>query len=240
MVANITYDLWIVHTSLKGWAESPTTTSIATVAAPAKEAPFPALGVCPAVNDYHNSWVPTSLIFDFLDLLECKEDCNANAVQDFKASFRQFSDKIVDQHFAGEVINDIKWENGTLIPGGFKLPEGYKGLDTYYPFYLFYCDLAKSFAMKNDTSSAMIAKLMNRLKDAIVNQEEFNLDVLLKEEGIVLKPEGASILHVMLGKNCSVSSEIQDPERAELAEVNTTYLHIILIHISICGRTSFS
>ena len=234
MVANISYALWIVHTSLKGWAESPTTTSIATVAAPAKEAPFPALGVCPAVNDYHNSWVPTSLIFDFLDLLECKEDCNANAVQDFKASFRQFSDKIVDQHFAGEVVNEIRWKNGTLIPGGFNLPEGYKGLENTYPFYLFYCDLAKSFAMKNDTSSAIIAKLMNRLKDAIVNQEEFNLDVLLKEEGIVLKPEGASLLHVLLGKNCSVSSEIQDPERAELAEVNTyiSYLYSLVLSFS--------
>ena len=224
MVANITYALWIVHTSLKGWAESPTTTSIATVAAPAKEAPFPALGVCPAVNDYHNSWVPTSLIFDFLDLLECKENCDANAVLDFKTSFRQFSDKVVDQHFAGEVVNDIKRTDGALIPGGFILPEGYKGLENTYPFFLFYCDLAKSFAMKNDTSSAMIAKLMNRLKDAIVNQEEFNLDVLLKEEGIVLKPEGASLFHVLLGKNCSVSSEIQDPERAELAEVNTKYI----------------
>ena len=96
----------------------------------------------------------------------------------------------------------------------------------------FYCDLAKSFAMKNDTSSAMIAKLMNRLKDAIVNQEEFNLDVLLKEEGIVLKPEGASILHVMLGKNCSVSSEIQDPERAELAEVNTYILYLYSLALS--------
>ena len=137
MVANITYDLWIVHTSLKGWAESPTTTSIATVAAPAKEAPFPALGVCPAVNDYHNSWVPTSLIFDFLDLLECKENCNSNAVQDFKTSFRQFSDKIVDQHFAGEVVNEIRWKNGTSKPGGFNLQPGYKGLETYYPFYLF-------------------------------------------------------------------------------------------------------
>ena len=219
--------MWIVQTSLKGWAESPTTTSIATVAAPAKEAPFPALGVCPAVNDYHDSWVPTSLIFDFLDLVECKENCDWNAVQDFKTSFRQFTDNIVDQHFAGEVVNDIYKMNGTveiLIPGGFKLSPGYKGLEIYYPFYLFYCDLAKSFAMKNDTSSAMIAKLMNRLKDAIVNQEEFNLDVLLKEEKIVLKPEGASLLHVLLGKECEVSLEIQDPERAELAEVNTRAL----------------
>ena len=65
---------------------------------------------------------------------------------------------------------------------------------------------------------------MNRIKDAIVNQEEFNLDVLLKEEGIVLKPEGASLLHALLGKECEVSSEIQDPERAELAEVNTKYI----------------
>ena len=218
--------MWIVHTSLKGWAESPTTTSIATVAAPAKEAPFPALGVCPAVNDYHDSWVPTSLIFDFLDLVECKENCDWNAVQDFKTSFRQFTDNIVDQHFAGEVVNDIYKMNGTveiLIPGGFKLSPGYKGLEIYYPFYLFYCDLAKSFAMKNDTSSAMIAKLMNRLKDAIVNQEEFNLDVLLKEEEIILKPEDASPFH-FFGKECEVSSEIQDPERAELAEVNTRAL----------------
>ena len=206
---------------MKGWADNPTTTSIATVAAPAKEAPFPSLTICPAVNQYHNAWGVTSIALNFIELIKCGKDCDANAVLQFRTSFKQFTDKIADQHFAGEFINDIKNSDGTLRPGGFKLSPGYKGLEIYYPFFLFYCQLAKALDLKNDP--LLIEKLMNRLKDAIVNQEEFTLDVLLAEEGITLKPEDASIFDVFFGK-CEVSPEIMTfLHKLYFLDTNTLY-----------------
>ena len=88
------------------------------------------------------------------------------------------------------------------------LPVGYKGLDlavALHPFYLFYCKLAQALELKNDT--ALVEKLMNRLKDAIVSQEELTLDVLLAEEGVILKPEEATGFDWFL-KKCEVSPEI--------------------------------
>ena len=235
MAANIGYAISIVLTSLKGWAESPTVTGIETVAAPAKEAPFPSIGVCPAANDYHNSWAPTSLAFDFLELVECDKYCDPNAVLEFRTSFKQFTDSLVDQHFANEVVNNIKWENGTKKPGGFLLPEGYNGYKDHTVFYLLYCQLAQTLSMKNGTSTSLIEYLMTRLKDAIVTQEEFNLDILVHEEGIALKPAEAGMMAVLAGKECEVSSEIQGPERADLAEVNIisfTLAFVAKLHVN--------
>ena len=206
MIANLSYGMWIVIIGMQGWADSPTTTTIATVAAPINEAPFPSLAVCPAINQYHNAWGVTSIVFDFLDLINCGEDCDANAVQDFRNTFKQFTDMIVDQHFANPIDFEMKYENGTGKPGGFTLPLGYKGLEVVMqPFYVFYCELAQALELKNDT--LLVEKLMNRLKDAIVSQEELTLDVLLAEEGITLKPEEATPFDFIF-KKCEVSPEI--------------------------------
>ena len=207
---------------MKGWADNPTSTSIATVAAPAKEAPFPSLAVCPSINHYHDAWGVTSLVLNFLELIKCGDDCDPNAVLEFRMSFKQFSDKIADQHFANPVVNNIKKANGSLIPGGYNLAYGYKGLElAFYPFYLFYCELAQALELKNDP--LLIGKLMNRLKDAIVNQEEFTLDVLLAEEGITLKPEDASIFDLFFGK-CEVSPEIMTfLHKLYFLDTNTLY-----------------
>ena len=199
--------MWIVQTSLKGWAESPTTTSISTVAAPAKEAPFPSLSICPAINHYHSSWQVTSLVFNFLELLECKDDCNYDAVLQFRTSFKEFTDNVVDRHFAGQIPYNIYWTDGTPKPGGFTLWPPYKGLTFYYPFHLFYCELGRKLSEKY--GSTMMEVLKNRLKESIITQEPLTLEVLVKEEGVTINIEEFTIFDTF-EKECNVSAEIMD------------------------------
>ena len=140
MTANIAYAMWIVSQGLEGWANSsPTTTSIDTVAAPAKDAPFPAVAVCPSLDHVHDSWRISSIVYDMLDLADCKGSKCSHAVLKFRKSFREFTDKLLDQHLASddEPI-DLTYDNEEGIPtkvaGGFSVPEGYKGLKFGYIF----------------------------------------------------------------------------------------------------------
>lgn len=210
MAANIIYAISIVNDGIQGWAASPTTTTIATVAAPAKDAPFPSVAICPPSDHIHDSWRITSIAYDMLDLVNCKgTDCNT-AVLEFRKSFKEFSDKLVDQHLASDE-EPSDWqkinEDGTLtkIPGGFWVPEGYKGLKIDYAFRLLYCELAQVLEDKNDIE--LIAKMTQRLKNAFLGIEEFDLDVLLDEEGIKLQTEGVTPFDVAL-KKCNVSAEM--------------------------------
>ena len=210
MAANIGYAMLIAFQGMQGWAESPTTTSIATVAAPAKDAPFPSVTVCPLVDHVHDSWRVTSLAYDMLDLVNCKGSNCSNTVLEFRKSFKEFSDKLVDQHLASaELPSD--WfkekDDGTreVVPGGFKVPEGYKGLKIIYYFRLLYCELAQVLEQKNDTE--LIAKLTVRLKNAFSGIEEFDLDVMMEEENLVLETENIHVFDFAF-KTCNVSAEM--------------------------------
>ena len=209
LLANVLYATWIVYISLENWAKSPTTTSIATVAAPNKDAPFPSLAVCPVANHYHSSWEVTRLVFNFLELLECKDDCDYNSVLEFRMAFQEFTDKIVDRHFAGTIPYNIKWSDGTPKPGGFRLEPPYKGLTHFYPFYLFYCELGRALSEKYGSSTEVIEVLTNRLKESIITQEPLTLDVLVQEEGVVIKIAEFTIMD-SFALECDVSAEIMD------------------------------
>ena len=175
LTANIVYAMWIVSQGLEGWANSsPTTTSINTVAAPAKDAPFPAVAVCPPLDHVHDSWRVSSIVYDMLDLADCKGSKCSNAVLKFRKSFREFSDKLLDQHLASDdEPSDLKYENEegifVPVPGGFKVPEGYKGLKIVYFFWLLYCELAQVLEEKNDPE--LIEKMTERLKNSFLGIE---------------------------------------------------------------------
>ena len=207
LTANIAYAMWIVSQGLEGWANSsPTTTSIDTVAAPAKDAPFPAVAVCPPLDHVHDSWRISSIVYDMLDLANCK----GSKCRKFRKSFREFTDKLLDQHLASDdEPMDMVYENedGTItkIPGGFKVPEGYKGLKIVYFFRLLYCELAQVLEQNNDPE--LIEKMTVRLKNAFLGIEEFDLDILMKEEGLKLDTMNVSIIDVVT-KPCDVSNEI--------------------------------
>ena len=207
--ANLTYGLWIVIQGIQGWEDSPTTTSIETVAAPAKDAPFPAVAVCPPVDHVHNSWRTTAIAYDMLDVANCKgADCSS-AVLKFRKSFRDFTDKLVDQHLASDEPSEYKLDNEEGIPtkvaGGFFVSNGYKGIKFTYVFRLLYCELAKVLEQKNDPD--LIEKLTVRLKNAFLGLEDLDLDVLLQEENLVLEIEDLTIYDNFF-KRCNVSDEI--------------------------------
>ena len=67
------------------------------------------------------------------------------------------------------------------------MPEGYKGLKFVYVF--------------------RFGKMTVRLKNAFLGIEEFDLDVLMKEEKLELDIEGVSKLDIFF-KRCNVSDEI--------------------------------
>ena len=211
LTANIAYAMWIVSQGLKGWANSnPTTTSIDTVAAPANEAPFPSVAVCPPIDHVHDSWRITSVVYDMLDLANCKSGTCSQKVKKFRKSFREFTDKLVDQHLASNEEPMDYWKDGEdgskiKISGGFKVPIGYKGLKITYVFRLLYCELAQALEKRNDKE--LIAKLSARLKNAFLGLEDLDLDVLLKEENLVLETEDLTVFDNFF-KKCNVSDKI--------------------------------
>ena len=123
MTANIGYAMWIVSQGLEGWANSsPTTTSIDTVAAPAKDAPFPAVAVCPPLDHVHDSWRVSSIVYDMLDLADCK----GSKCSKFRKSFREFTDKLVDKHLASDEM-PITWHKINEDPGSRRI-RGARGI----------------------------------------------------------------------------------------------------------------
>ena len=209
MVANIGYALSIVIEGMQGWADSPTTTNIETVAAPANEAPFPAVTVCQPKEHVHDSWRITSVVYDMLDVANCKSGTCSQKVKKFRKSFREFTDTLVDKHLASdEEPSDYKLDNEEGIPtkvaGGFFVPIGYKGLKTDYVFRLLYCELAQALEQRNDKD--LIAKLSARLKNAFLGLEDLDLDVLLQEENLVLETEDINF-YDMIFKRCNVSDD---------------------------------
>ena len=85
------------------------------------------------------------------------------------------------------------------------MPEGYKGLKIIYYFRLLYCELAQVLEQKNDTE--LIAKLTVRLKNAFSGIEQFDLDLLMEEENLVLETENVHVLDAFF-MTCDVSAEM--------------------------------
>ena len=206
MVISFFLALWAVIAGMINWTNRPITTTVTSVAI--KDAPFPSVAICPSVQNVHNSWTVTSLVYNFLELMECEGACNTNAIQEFRQSFQEFLEKIVDRYMSSEdnpsAMIGLTFEDGTPRPGGFALPTGYKGLPMDYPFYLLYCELAKVLDQKQDSS--LILKITNRLKEAVVQNTKYDLDVILMEEGVTLDVEGVSFFD-FISKDCDCSDE---------------------------------